>query len=415
MARNISLPGWLYPIPGLFVQTFGLFSGDVELSLWGTLILTLGLAVYARRKGYSHAWGLYGLAPFVGPAIILVQPDRRDAPAARMRGGIPLFSIMAVLGVAATLISPQVLDGTLFSRTPEPIPAPLPPVPDPPPAEPAPPPPPEPQPPAPAPEPPPEPAPPASFEEGYHRIKVGMTYEEVTDLVGDDNYVVGQSPSGLKVIRWEGPDREAFTTRFVNGKLDMLSNLQKRPRQVSASARRRLDELTEQRMRETAERMLGEAPPSEVTTQPPEEPDEVSPVLQEPIPEPEQPQEEDTGVVTGRGRREQVVRIGSQAGEERRRPSVRKARLPRFSGAIKRGPHDVVFVNRGENVLKVGVRSNMRGLDFEIQPEQYEVMFVSNGAYKVYYIDTGDPETLHDAGPIIVDTPPVALRMFLPR
>jgi len=421
MAKLQILPGWLFPIPGLFIQAFGLFSGDLQLSLVGSGLLSAGLAVYVRGKGYHPAWGLWGVVPLLGPVLLLAQPNRRRVPGAHIRGGVGLLSIMAVFGLGLTLISPQLVSGNFPSwlwRHPEPAPAPPPVVvqqmqvqPEPAPA-------PAPEP--PALEPPPPPPAPTTFEEGYRQIKPGMTYAQVCNLVGDDTLIVGTSES-MKIVRWRGSDRQVFTARFKDGKLDLFSSLQKQMPPLSLAVREELRARSAERLshRPAPPKPEPEAPPTgeeqpELEKTPPA-PDQAGTAEQpEPLTE-EQAGAPKTGVVTGRAKPERVVRVGSQSAEKKPRPSVRKARLPKLSGQISRGANDVIFVNRSENTLRVGVRLGMRGADFDIGPGDYHTLFLSNGYYSIYYIDLGEPETLHSGGQVQVDSPPTAIQVDLPR
>jgi len=419
MAKLQILPGWLFPIPGLFIQAFGLFSGDVQLSLVGSGLLSAGLALYIWGKGYHPVWGLWGVVPLVGPVLLAAQPNRRRMPEARMRGGAGLLSIMAVAGIGITLAGPGIVSGNLqfpWWRQAEP--------PATPPAvaiqqvqvepEPGP----EPAPEPPAPEPAPQPPAPTTFEEGYRQVKPGMTYEEVCRLVGDDTLTVGKSQS-MQIVRWRGGERQAFTARFTGGKLDLLSSLQKQVPPLSAQV--------QQELRARSEERIGRRPPP--TEPEPESDEEGQPELEQapdgvdqpagldqPVPLPEEQTEPTkTGVITGRAKPESVVRISSKATERTPRPSFKKARLPKLSGQINRGANDVIFVNRSENTLRVGVRLGIRGADFDLRPGDHHVLFLSNGSYSVYYIDMSQPETLHSGGHVQVDSPPAAIQVDLPR
>jgi hypothetical protein len=410
MAKSQILPGWLFPIPGLFLQTFGLFSGDIELSLAGSGLLAAGLALYIRGKGYHPAWGLWGVVPLLGPILVFLQPDRHARPAARMRGGAGLLAIMAVLGLAFTLICPQLVSGNfhlwpkpeppatpppvvvqLVQAQPEPTPAPQPP----------------------APQPPPPPPAPANFEEAYGQVKPGMTCEDVVSLVGNDMLIVGTSKS-MRIVRWRGGDRQAFTARFKDGKLDLKSRLQKPIPPLPPAAQ---DESLARAAKEAnREPDLPEPEPSE-DQQPAEDPPAGQTDLdQDPEPLAEEQQlPEETGVVTAQAKSERVVRVASKLAERKPRPSVRKARLPRSSGQIDRGANDVIFINRSENTLRVGVRLGRRGADFDIPPGGHHTLFLSNGSYSVYYIDLAQPETLHAVRSVRVDSPPVAIEVAIPR
>ncbi|HUW62297.1 MAG TPA: hypothetical protein VMZ06_14935 [Candidatus Bathyarchaeia archaeon] len=423
MAKLQILPGWLFPIPGLFIQAFGLFSGDLQLSLVGSGLLSAGLAVYVRGKGYHPAWGLWGVVPALGPLLLVAQPDRHRSPGARMRGGVAFFYLMALLGIGVTLIAPDIVRGTipayLFDQA-GPAPTPPPVVaqqvqvqPEPAPA-------PAPEPPAPEP-PPPSPAP-TTFEEGYRQIKPGMTYEEVCKFVGDDTLVVGVSES-MRIVRWRGEDRQAFTARFIDGKLDLLSSLQKQMPPLSLAVREELRARFQERLsrRPAPPEPEPEAPPTAEEQPEPEseetpaDADQAGTAEQIEPPTEEQPEAPKTGVVTGRAKPERVVRVGSQSADKKPRPSLKRARLPKSSGQISRGANDVIFVNRSENTLRVGVRLRMRGADFDIAPGGYHTLFLSNGSYSIYYIDTGEPETLHSGGQVQVDSPPTAIQVNLPR
>ena len=414
MAKSPILPGWLFPIPGLFLQMFGLFSADLQLSLVGSALLVAGLGLCIRGKGYSPAWGLWGVVPLVGLIIVLAQPDRRTSPSARMRGGAGLLAIMAVLGLAFTVASPGIVSSLSLRPAPEPPATP------------------------PAvtvqqvqvdPEPKPTPltpppvrlrtaplAPPTSFEEGYRQVRVGMTYEQVCELVGDDIFVVGQSDN-TRIVRWRGGNRQAFNARFKEDKVDLLSSLQRVASPLPAAAAKESGE----RPRNIIEMWPKPEPP-------PEEPQEKLPAEEAPA-APDQPAVEEqpapvpeeqappprTGVVTGRAKSERVVRIGGKDAQRKSRPSLRKARLPRSSGQINRGANDVIFVNRSENAMRVGVRLGMRGKDFDLPPGGHHTLFLSNGVYSVYYIDQAEPETLYSAGQVTVDSPPTAIEVPLPK
>lgn len=45
-------------------------------SLIGVLLLIVGLRHYAKAKGYSDAFGLFGLLSFLGILILAVLPDK---------------------------------------------------------------------------------------------------------------------------------------------------------------------------------------------------------------------------------------------------------------------------------------------------------------------------------------------------
>jgi len=364
------------------------------------------------------------VVPALGPLLLVAQPDRHRSPGARMRGGVAFFYLMALLGFGVTLIAPDIVRGTipayLFDQA-EPVPAPPPVVVQQVQVQAAPAPAPAPEP--PAPEPPPPPPARTTFEEGYRQIKPGMTYEQVCSLVGDDTLVVGTSEA-MKIVRWRGGDRQAFTARFKDGKLDLLSSLQKQMPPLSPAVQEELRARSAERLshRPAPHKPEPEAPPTGEEQPESEEtapaPDQVGTAEQPPVeetPPAEQEQALKTGVVTGRAKPERVVRIGGQSAEKRPRPSVRKARLPKLSGQINRGANDVIFVNRSENTLRVGVRLGIRGADFNIPPGDYHTLFLSNGSYSIYYIDTGEPETLHSGGQVQVDSPPTAIQVDLPR
>ena len=77
----------LWGVPGLVGQVVGnLIAGaaqDVIIALFGlavvlgsTVALLIGLAYYAKSKGHSPWWGLFGLLSCIGILVLALLPDR---------------------------------------------------------------------------------------------------------------------------------------------------------------------------------------------------------------------------------------------------------------------------------------------------------------------------------------------------
>jgi hypothetical protein len=64
--------------PGLVLQTVGLVGHGWWLAMGGSLLLLVGLAFYARSKGRSAWWGLFGLLGWIGLVVLALLRD--EAP-----------------------------------------------------------------------------------------------------------------------------------------------------------------------------------------------------------------------------------------------------------------------------------------------------------------------------------------------
>lgn len=54
-----------------------ILSGLLEVGIIaGDLLLIIGLCFYAKAKGHSAAWGLFGLLSCIGLIVLAVLPDR---------------------------------------------------------------------------------------------------------------------------------------------------------------------------------------------------------------------------------------------------------------------------------------------------------------------------------------------------
>jgi len=268
----------------------------------------------------------------------------------------------------------------------------------------------------------PEPAQP-TFEGRYGRIKQGMTYEEVLALAGDDTTLISGEQEGNKLVHWRGPEGATFTARFRDGALDRKTPLQQ------PLGRSELERLAGDIFQLEVEEPEGapespptedvagapaeagpEPPPGEVAARPlpAGEPPLTQPEALAPAVEPEEtPEPEDPAPTQSR-----VVRI---SGDEapRGRTSYKKARLPRFTRPIEKGPHDVHIFNPTYSSVKVGVRSGKRGKNLTIGAYGEATVYVNNGNYSLYFLEAEDPEELQSAGNFAVNSPPTAIRLSL--
>lgn len=437
--------------PGLFAQCYGLATASLGWCVAGSLLLVAALTLLAIAKGYHPAWGFWGLVPFLGPLLLLIQPVRHvyepqeelqeilleedptnhpaPHPPDRIRGGkIPLLILapasvvmMASLPfwhcdapapasqaeVTSAPVTPEIAP-TQPANTPTLTPA----VPAPPPSTPATTSPPTEAPaveattaplPAPAPVPAPvipkPPTPAELFEFNYAKIRMGMTEEEVTTLAGDDAQVVAEGV--YKIVRWEGPGGLSFAARFQGGRMDGLTMLHRPPEQLAAEDL--VAELMKKEAAATAQadRQQNETPEpaqsdaEEEPAQPKTEATaEEESMPDQPEPEAEQPQE-----------RSRVV-VLEHPPQSSGRATYRNAKLPAYSIPLDHGPHDVVIKNPSRSALKVGIRSGKFGKDLTVGPGARAVVYLKNGQYSLFYIDPDEPEDLHESGSFSVQSPP---------
>jgi len=71
--NNISLA---WGIPGLIVQIGGWVADQPLLAILGTILLIVGLAYYAKAKGYHPIWCLLGFLSIIGWIILGLMKDR---------------------------------------------------------------------------------------------------------------------------------------------------------------------------------------------------------------------------------------------------------------------------------------------------------------------------------------------------
>jgi hypothetical protein len=71
--NNISL---LLGIPGLVIQMAGAVKSNPALFVIGTILLITGFSFYAKAKGRSPAWGLFGLLSWVGILILALLKEK---------------------------------------------------------------------------------------------------------------------------------------------------------------------------------------------------------------------------------------------------------------------------------------------------------------------------------------------------
>ncbi|HPC17386.1 MAG TPA: hypothetical protein P5318_11865 [Candidatus Hydrogenedentes bacterium] len=435
MARGVHTAAIAWGFPGFALQMYGLYVGDPVYAIGGACLLVAGLMCLSRAKGYSAVWGLWGLVPVMGPLFVLFQPrsagstieetiDRlmmEKDPSIRvasrravkpMIGGWPLLAVMTPIGVLLMVFCGGIPDAAapvsetqMTLQTPEPPSVPPEVVsvpvsaPEPPPAPPVTP-------------PPADPEKPKSAAEKYSALKLGMTYEEIRSIIGSDATPISGSFPLDAIVKWRNADKSYFAARFRGGRLDRLTSLVVPP------------------LEKKNEEMLAELVPAreaKPTTQTPTEPRHTIPgpaadssgsadtsnlfaEFPETLPEGagRETADETAGVLP---EKKAVFRVGDKINPSTR---VRKARLPKYSQQIGRGPHDVHIVNPYSYDLNVGLRGHgRRGKDLEVPAAGEALLYLPNGAYDVYYTCDFQPETLKHAGSFIVDSPPDAIVIVL--
>ncbi len=441
MVKHGHIAGMLLGVAGFLVQLYGLLEGTVAIAVAGTAVLTLGLALYVMAKGRNPLAALWGLVPVMGPIVVLLQRPKSEGPsgpildeilieedphirpaartggrAARPKvgvaGGWPLLIVMIPLGVLTILLSPWLPHVSAPEQTRPPIetPAPSPSVevavatPPPAPVKP-------PEEPVPAPK-PAEPVPvkeparvaePPSEDDSvtkYSKLKLGMTYEEVREVVGKDGALLSGVIGGDTIVRWKFPDKAAFVARFHKDTLDRMTNLTYPPK--SYAPLEMMAELTEDE------------------TQPSPEKAASAKAEDEPVEDGSEAAAESTVVAAGeepdvenadaeQAKKPSVVRVGSSNPPPER---VRKAKFPRYTQGIAKGPHDVVLMNGTTSELKVALRTAAkRGRDLTIPAGRAATVYLPNDTYSLYYIDPEKPEALQGGGSFSIASPPDTIRI----
>lgn len=88
MDKRLNRISLAWGVPGLLVQIAGVILRDTAATVgslvlgWtvlliGAAMLIVGLAYYAKAKGYHPAWGLLGLLSLIGFIVLGVMPDRQ--------------------------------------------------------------------------------------------------------------------------------------------------------------------------------------------------------------------------------------------------------------------------------------------------------------------------------------------------
>ena len=476
MDRRLQIWALVWGLPGIVIQGYGIVEGWVPMSLGGTALLCVGLMYHIRAKGYHPMWGLWGVVPVMGPILLLLQPrppgmSAQDvledmlveedphirAFARRERstvsGGLPLLLVMAPLGILILLFSAKLPHAVAPAEVAAPAspmrtsPAPIPPISsaapstgtvapaktepaggttEPPseqaaaataakPGEPV----------------PPEPvgvsALPAEspYAAKYLRVKPGLTYEQVCEVVGHDSMLISGKLGGDKIVKWRNPDKSFFAARFRNNVLERVTDLGyppperklaemagdlKMPGEGSVALETDKEETARELPRE-GERAAVEEPASQEGGEPVKEEGEA-----------DQAQDagqtaEDTGEEASAEPNEEtaapknVVRVEPNVKPE---PRPRKAQLPRFTQGINRGPHDIYLHNETDATVTVGLRTQTkRGRDLTIPPGGVTAAYLSNGTYQVFYIDTSQPYELKSAGELVIASPPDSIHVPL--
>jgi hypothetical protein len=254
-----------------------------------------------------------------------------------------------------------------------------------------------------------------------------MTYDEVSALAGDDIVVVSSIPGGDKIIKWENPDKSFFAARFHNDLLERTTSLsfpplQKELSEIAAELGTPADAVSETKEKAGAPKLTqaaAEQEPvvkdAEAESPPKSEEKETTDTAQESAEaaaETDGASEETSDENMVSRNRESVVRVGKETPAT---PQVRKAKLPRYTQSLKRGPHDVHIHNLGEVSVQVGLRTSAkRGTNVSIPPGGVASVYLPNGAYTLYYISSGEPETVRNAGSFGIASPPSALHIELP-
>lgn len=86
MLRALNRKSLVYGVPGFLIQGIGIVIHPAVVLL-GTVLLIIGLAYYAKARGHSGFFGLFGLLSWVGILILIVLKDRHETPEERAAQG----------------------------------------------------------------------------------------------------------------------------------------------------------------------------------------------------------------------------------------------------------------------------------------------------------------------------------------
>ena len=111
MIKKLNNKSLLFGVPGLFIQSVGFF-GFPLISIAGTILLIIGLGYYAKAKGHSGYYGLFGLLSWFGILVLICLRDRHTTPedlAAKKKTNAKDILLGLILGVGLLIGVPLFL------------------------------------------------------------------------------------------------------------------------------------------------------------------------------------------------------------------------------------------------------------------------------------------------------------------
>ena len=253
---------------------------------------------------------------------------------------------------------------------------------------------------------------PALTESDYDQVRPGMRLDEVLALLDVEAEAVVDSPDAVAVYRWVDDAGASFTARFEEGVLTrktgfLVARAKEEPSPTTETesdtpslsgegelagalhvegegdvgeGELREGESERFRIRPIDARRLENEPQRRQVAPPPTRPS---------VPE-----------------RPSRVRIAGPSREkiERRREARRdKAKLPRSAYRIDRGAFEMRIYNQSNSAVSVGLRKGERGADFTITANGERRMKVPRGTYRLFFIYSDDPYTLHSGSTIPIN------------
>ncbi|MBP7216570.1 MAG: hypothetical protein KBA46_04725 [Candidatus Omnitrophica bacterium] len=79
MEKVLNKKSLAYGVPGLIIQVIGFLVHPLILFL-GTVFLIIGLGYYAKAKGHSGFFGLFGLLSWIGIIVLICLKDHNITP-----------------------------------------------------------------------------------------------------------------------------------------------------------------------------------------------------------------------------------------------------------------------------------------------------------------------------------------------
>lgn len=246
-------------------------------------------------------------------------------------------------------------------------------------------------------------------EEAYMEVKIGMTLEEVNNILKREGRKISGEGIGEGIYLWSDTKLgTSFSAKFEDGKLVRKSSFYSKPRSLS--------EISDLESGETL--VTNEGVPSKeevVQTEQEEKIEDGERIKEEELVkkdlqisdiDQEERTKKDIRIspqrVVSVGKKKVGVEQKSEVGESER-GEMRKVRLPDFTYQLREGSYEMKIHNPLDVEVIVGVRSDKRGKNLSIGPGGTKSIKVPRGEYEIFYIRSDEPTRLLEGGTVKID------------